>query len=71
MQSSTWKRALAKSAAWKVIGVLALVLVSWAAGINATQIGKITFAYHVITLILYVIHERFWNKVKWGKIHKT
>lgn len=67
MAKSSWARAVAKSAVWKVIGVATLVAVSIAAGISAVEIGKITIAYHVITLFLYVAHERIWNKITWGK----
>ena len=67
MTSSSWGRAAAKSAVWKIIGVVSLIIVSIAAGIDPVQIGKITFAYHVLTLILYIIHERVWNSITWGK----
>ncbi len=68
---STLKRSAAKSALWKVIGVLALVGVSWAAGVSAEQIGKVTIGYHMVTLVLYLFHERFWDRVKWGRIQMS
>lgn len=71
MAESSWARAVAKSAVWKIIGVITLVIVSIAAGISAVEIGKITIAYHVITLFLYVAHERIWNAVSWGKRRNT
>lgn len=70
MVRSSWGRAAAKSAVWKVIGVISLIVVSLAAGIDPVSIGKITIAYHVLTLILYVMHERFWNRVTWGRIER-
>jgi uncharacterized membrane protein len=64
---STLFRAFFKSSTWKIIGVLTLIIVSIAAGVSPIQIGKITFAYHVITWVLYIMHERAWNRVTWGK----
>lgn len=67
MIKSTWTRVIAKSITWKVIGICALVGIAWLAGVDAMQIGKITIAYHILTLILYAIHEKVWNSVLWGK----
>lgn len=67
---STWSRAVAKSAIWKVVGIVTLIGVSYAAGVTFLQIGKITVAYHVVTLFLYIIHERAWDRTRWGKVIK-
>jgi uncharacterized membrane protein len=68
MVATTWQRAMAKSIIWKIISIVALVLVSWAAGASFEQTGKITIAYQLLTLFLYVVHERSWNKTSWGRI---
>lgn len=50
-----------------MIGILVLIGVSIAAELPAEQIGKVTVAYHVITLLLYTVHERAWDKTTWGR----
>jgi len=67
MKSTIW-RALVKSLTWKIIGVALLIFISWAAGATVVQVGKITFAYHLVTTVLYVVHERAWNRTSWGRV---
>lgn len=69
-RKAPWKRATAKSLTWKITGIITLIWISWLLGIDPELIGKITLWYHIITLILYVIHERIWSKIKYGKKRK-
>lgn len=67
LAKSTLSRSFAKSAMWKLIGIVSLVGVSWAVGMPALQIGKVTIGYHVLTWVLYLLHERVWDRVSWGR----
>jgi|694.fasta_scaffold22398_1 uncharacterized membrane protein len=65
--TDTPKRTVAKTFSWRIIATFATFFVSYivskdvsiASGIAGTQIIMHTF--------LYVIHERIWNKIQWGK----
>ena len=63
-------RSFIKSLSWRVIGTIDTVLISY------FITGKIDFALSIgmIELItkmgLYVLHERLWNRVSWGKTKK-
>ena len=60
-------RSLVKSISWRIIGTLDTILISY------IITGKLAFALSiggielVTKMILYVIHERLWNNIKWGK----
>lgn len=62
-----WKRSLVKSISWRLIGTLDTVVISY------FITGKLSFALSIggielITkMILYIVHERVWNKINWGK----
>lgn len=61
------KRSLAKTISWRVIGTLDTLLLSW------FITGEVVMAFTIASvefgskLILYFLHERAWNVIKWGK----
>jgi uncharacterized membrane protein len=65
--SERWSRSLLKSISWRIIGTLDTILISY------IITGKLAFALSiggielVTKMILYVVHERLWNKINWGK----
>jgi uncharacterized membrane protein len=60
-------RSLAKAVSWRITGTIDTFLISWlitgqillASGIALTEI--------MTKIILFWLHERVWNKIKWGK----
>lgn len=60
-------RSFVKSISWRAIGTLDTIIISY------FITGELSFALSiggielVTKMILYVIHERIWNTVKWGK----
>jgi uncharacterized membrane protein len=65
--SEGWSRSLLKSISWRIIGTLDTILISYIITGKlaiALSIGGIEL---VTKMILYVVHERLWNKVNWGK----
>ena len=66
-QSEGWSRSVLKSISWRIIGTLDTILISY------IITGKLAFALSIggIELVtkmgLYVVHERVWNTVKWGR----
>ncbi len=62
-----WSRSLLKSVSWRIIGTLDTIVISYFITRKlafALSIGGIEL---VTKMILYVVHERIWNKIKWGK----
>ncbi|MGB0274947.1 MAG: DUF2061 domain-containing protein [Flavobacteriaceae bacterium] len=66
-QQERFSRSLIKSVSWRIIGTLDTIVISY------FITGKLAFALSiggielVTKMILYVVHERVWNKIKWGK----
>lgn len=66
-QQERFSRSLLKSVSWRIIGTIDTIIISY------LITGKLAFALSiggielVTKMILYVVHERVWNKIKWGK----
>ncbi len=62
------RRSWLKSLVWRVIGIFVLGGISWAITRNWEQTSVITITFHTIRLVLYYVHERYWDNVEWGRI---
>jgi len=61
-------RSVVKSITYRIIGTLATILISWLITgeiFIALTIGSIEM---VAKMLLYFLHERVWNTIKWGKL---
>jgi uncharacterized membrane protein len=63
----TRKRSLAKSILWRFICIVVSIVVSYALTFRWDVAVAIGGVYNVVTMVLYYFHERFWNRIKWGK----
>jgi uncharacterized membrane protein len=61
-------RSLIKTISWRLTGTGATFLISWAIAGNFAVAGTIATIQLFSNTILYFIHERVWNKIKWGRI---
>lgn len=70
------QRSFLKAVTWKLLGFLILPIVALIAldnsGAETYVIGTksiliLSIAYHATMFILFFVHERMWNIVKWGK----
>lgn len=64
--NETRTRSIIKSIVWRIICIIVSIIISFLLTNKwdiALAIGTI---YNVITMVLYYIHERFWNKINWG-----
>ena len=67
--SETPARSVAKAISWRVLGTIDTFVVSYLV-LGEGSLGEasiITGIDFVTKMILYFFHERFWNKIKWGK----
>ena len=56
-----------KAITWRIIGTADTFIISWAITKEPVTAGAIA-SFEVFTkTILYYLHERGWNKVKWGR----
>lgn len=61
------KRSLVKTVSWRVVGTIATIVISYLITGTLTLAFSIGIIELVSKLVLYFIHERAWNKIKWGK----
>lgn len=65
--SENTARSVVKSISWRIVGTLDTVLISWLITGKvalALTIGSIEL---ITKMVLYFLHERMWNHIKWGK----
>ncbi len=60
-------RSWTKSFTWRIMGIVILLLLSYAITGSIKQASLITLIFHLIRVILYYMHERIWEKISWGK----
>jgi uncharacterized membrane protein len=65
--SDTTRRSLVKTISWRLTGSGATFLISYLIAGNFVVAGTIAFIQLVSNTILYFVHERVWNKIKWGR----
>jgi uncharacterized membrane protein len=65
--SDTTRRSLIKTISWRVTGSTATFLISYAILGNIAVSGTIALIQLTFNTLLYFIHERVWNRIKWGQ----
>lgn len=60
-------RSIVKTITWRLTGSGATFLVSYMMIGNFTIAGTIAITQMVSNTILYYVHERIWNNLKWGR----
>lgn len=60
-------RSLAKAISWRITGTVDTFVISFFITGELALAGGIALTEVVTKVFLYWIHERVWNKIKWGK----
>jgi uncharacterized membrane protein len=60
-------RSLTKTVSWRLTGSSATFLIAYLMTGNFTVAGIIGITQMISNTILYYIHERIWNNIKWGR----
>jgi uncharacterized membrane protein len=60
-------RSIVKTITWRLTGSGATFLISYIMTGSFAVAGSIATIQIVANSILYFIHERFWNELKWGR----
>lgn len=68
--SDTNKRSLVKTISWRLTGSGATFIISWLISGNFAVAGTIAVIQLMSNTILYYIHERIWNRIKWGRLNR-
>ncbi|MCY2686931.1 DUF2061 domain-containing protein [Salinimicrobium sp. TH3] len=60
MKDKTYKRHIAKTITWRIVGTLDTILLAWLISGNPSTGLKIGFAEVITKMVLYYLHERVW-----------
>lgn len=66
--SDSNKRTVVKTVSWRITGSASTFLISFLISGNFAVAGSIALVQITANTILYFIHERIWNRIKWGQI---
>lgn len=67
MSNDTNKRSLLKTVTWRLTGSGATMLIAFLVTGNMSFASSIGAIQLVVNTLLYYIHERMWNMIRWGK----
>ncbi len=63
-------RSLIKTITWRILASLDTFLIAWFVSGSISVGGWIATIEVITKIILYYLHERAWNQVKWGQFEK-
>lgn len=64
--SKSYKRHIAKSITWRIIGTLDTILLAWLITGDPLTGLQIGFAEVITKMVLYYLHERVWYRIRAG-----
>lgn len=70
MKDISYKRHIAKTITWRIIGTLDTIVLSWLITGNPFTGMKIGFSEVITKMFLYYLHERTWFRVKVSNSNK-
>lgn len=65
--TDTTKRSVVKTVSWRLTGSTATFIISYAIIGSFAISGTIALIQMTANTLLYYLHERVWNKIKWGQ----
>jgi len=61
-------RTFAKAVSWQILGLFSMALIGYLFTGSLLTAGSLAAASAVAGSVCYVLHERAWNRVDWGRI---
>ena len=60
------KRSFVKAISYRIICIIMLAIITYIFTEDIVQMTSIVVVFQSIQMIIYYLHERFWEQVKWG-----
>ncbi|PRP67359.1 DUF2061 domain-containing protein [Nonlabens agnitus] len=67
MSQDSTMRSVIKSITWRVVGTMDTILISWILTGEVRTAFAIGGVELITKMVLYVAHERVWNRIKFGR----
>jgi len=61
------QRSFWKAITWRVFAIVLLTVITFLTLGDIKTASLITLCYHSVQVLLFFLHERLWNYIKWGK----
>jgi adenylylsulfate kinase len=61
------KKVVCKALSWRLVGIFLLGYITYIVTNKIEDVAIVSISFHILRTILYVLHERIWNRIKWGK----
>ena len=65
--SDTSQRSLVKTVSWRITGSTATFAISYAVLGDVAVSSTIAVIQLTFNTLLYFVHERIWNNIRWGR----
>ncbi|KHA53171.1 DUF2061 domain-containing protein [Sulfitobacter geojensis] len=62
------KRTFAKALSWQIIGFAMMVLIGYVTTGSLNAAGGMAVAAFIAGTVTYVLHERIWERIGWGRL---
>ena len=62
------KRSWVKAITWRMVGIVLLGSISYLVTGDWKEMSAITLLFHGIQTVLYYFHERWWERISWGRV---
>ncbi|MBM1633114.1 DUF2061 domain-containing protein [Sulfitobacter mediterraneus] len=62
------KRTIAKALTWQTSGLLMMVILGYLTTGSIRAAGGLALASFATGTVTYFIHERIWDRIRWGQI---
>lgn len=63
----TTRRTIAKAVSWQASGLVVMTAVTYAVTGSVAEGGIVAVAGSAAGMVSYVVHEKLWAKVAWGR----
>ena len=60
------KRSITKSVTYRIICIIMLALITYLVIGDLIQMTSIVVIFQSIQMVIYYLHERAWERIKWG-----
>jgi len=67
MTIESHKRSIAKTITWRVIAVLVTMIAVYLYNKDIKESLIVSLSANAVKMVLYYLHERFWNKTDFGR----
>ncbi|MEM1383148.1 MAG: DUF2061 domain-containing protein [Pseudomonadota bacterium] len=61
------ERTIAKAVSWQLLGLGVMALIGYAITGSVAQSGALAAVTSAVGFVSYVVHERVWARIGWGR----